>query len=123
MAPTGLALAASSWGVLMGIAPVLQIHRMLREQSSRDLSLGYCAVLLIGFLLWIAYGLTMGNFALVIPNGVALAVGTALMLVALRLRRPLARPTRPWADHRARFWRTRSGRERSGRERSGTHVG
>jgi MtN3 and saliva related transmembrane protein len=95
MAQTGLALAASSWGVLMGIAPVLQIHRMLREQSSRDLSLGYCAVLLIGFLLWIAYGLTMGNLALVIPNSVALAVGIVLMLVALRLRRPLARTTRP----------------------------
>ena len=118
MAQTGLALAASSWGVLMGIAPVLQIRRMLREQSSRDLSLGYCAVLLIGFLLWIAYGLTTGNLALVIPNSVALAVGMALMLVALQLRRPLARTGRPWADRRARIWRTRSGRERSG-----THAG
>jgi uncharacterized protein with PQ loop repeat len=44
-----------SWGVLMGIAPVLQIRRMLREQSSRDVSLGYFMVLLTGFLLWIAY--------------------------------------------------------------------
>ena len=26
-----LAVAASSWGVLMGVAPVLQIRRMLRE--------------------------------------------------------------------------------------------
>ena len=33
MAQTGLALAASSWGVLMGIAPILQIRRMLRERS------------------------------------------------------------------------------------------
>jgi hypothetical protein len=74
---------------------------------TRDLSLGYCAVLLIGFLLWIAYGLTTGNLALVIPNSVALAVGMALMLVALQLRRPLARTTRPRADRRARIWRTR----------------
>jgi MtN3 and saliva related transmembrane protein len=111
MAQTGLALAASSWGVLMGIAPVLQIHRMLRGQSSRDLSLGYCAVLLIGFLLWIAYGLTTGNLALVIPNSVSLAVGIALVLVALQLRRPLARTTRPRADRRTRIWRTPGGRE------------
>ncbi len=51
-----LAIAASSWGVLMGIAPVLQIRRMLREQSARDVSLSYFTVLLIGFLLWIGYG-------------------------------------------------------------------
>jgi hypothetical protein len=35
MAETILAGAASSWAVLMGIAPLLQIRRMLREQSSR----------------------------------------------------------------------------------------
>lgn len=41
----------------MGIVPILQIRRMLRERSARDVSLGYFAVLLIGFLLWITYGL------------------------------------------------------------------
>ncbi len=50
MAETILAGAASSWAVLMGIAPVLQIRRMLREQSSRQVSVGYFIVLLIGFL-------------------------------------------------------------------------
>ena len=87
MAPAVLAVAASSWGVLMGIAPVLQIRRMLRERSSRDVSLGYFTILLFGFLLWIAYGLAAGNPALVIPNSVALLVGVALVIVALRLRR------------------------------------
>jgi uncharacterized protein with PQ loop repeat len=81
-----LAVAASSWGVLMGIAPVLQIRRMLRERSSRDVSLGYFAVLLAGFLLWIAYGIAAGNLVLVIPNSVALLVGIALVSVVLRLR-------------------------------------
>ena len=56
MAPTILATAASSWAVLMGIAPALQIRRMLRAQSSREVSVAYFTVLLIGFLLWIAYG-------------------------------------------------------------------
>jgi len=83
-----LAGAASSWAVLMGIAPVLQIHRMLREQSSRQVSVGYFLVLLIGFLLWIAYGSAAGIPALVIPNIVALLVGATVVIVALRLRRP-----------------------------------
>ncbi len=82
-----LAVAASSWGVLMGIAPLLQIRRMLRERSSRDVSLGYFMILLAGFLLWISYGIAAGNLVLVIPNSVALLVGVALVMVVLRLRR------------------------------------
>ena len=87
MAQTVLATAASSWAVLMGIAPVLQIRRMLREQSSREVSITYFAVLLIGFLLWIAYGSAAGIPALVIPNAVALLIGAAVVIVAHRLRR------------------------------------
>ncbi len=87
MARAELAFAAASWGVLMGIAPVLQIRRMLRERSSRDISLGYFTILMFGFLLWIGYGLSAKNLALVIPNSVALLVATLLMIVAFRLRR------------------------------------
>ena len=86
MAQAGLAFAASAWGVLMGVAPVLQIRRMLRERSSRDLSLGYFAILLFGFVLWVAYGVASRNLALVVPNTVSLLVGVALFCVALRLR-------------------------------------
>jgi MtN3 and saliva related transmembrane protein len=82
-----LAVAASSWGVLMGIAPLLQIRRMLRERSSHDVSLGYFMILLAGFLLWISYGIAASNLVLVIPNSVALLVGVALVMVVLRLRR------------------------------------
>ena len=87
MAQAALAVAASSWAVLMGVAPVLQIRRMLRERSSRDVSLGYFTILLVGFLLWIAYGAAAGLLALVIPNSVALLVGTVVIVIALRLRR------------------------------------
>ena len=99
MAATVLAAAASSWAVLMGIAPVLQIRRMLREQSSREVSLGYFTILLVGFLLWIAYGAAAGILALVVPNAVAVVVGAAVIIVALRLRRP-ARKTSPPPDQR-----------------------
>ena len=87
MAQTVLAVAASSWAVLMGIAPVLQIRRMLRERSSRDVSIAYFAILLVGFLLWIGYGAAAGLPALIIPNVVAVLVGAAVVAVALRLRR------------------------------------
>jgi MtN3 and saliva related transmembrane protein len=87
MAQTILAVSASSWAVLMGIAPVLQIRRMLRQRSSRDVSVAYFTILLVGFALWIAYGAAAGMLALVIPNTVALLIGTAVVTVALLLRR------------------------------------
>jgi MtN3 and saliva related transmembrane protein len=86
MAETILAVAASSWAVLMGVAPVLQIRRMLRERSSSQVSVGYFTILLIGFALWIAYGAAAGILALVIPNIVALLIGATVITVALRLR-------------------------------------
>ena len=79
--------AASAWGVLMGLSPVLQIRSMLRERSSREVSLGYFSILLVGFLLWISYGIAAGNMWLVVPNSIALLVGLTLVAVALRLRR------------------------------------
>jgi len=95
MTETFLAGAASSWAVLMGIAPVLQIRRMLREQSSRQVSLGYFTVLLIGFLLWISYGAVAGIPALVIPNIVALLTAGAVIVVAVRLRRTAESSSQP----------------------------
>jgi MtN3 and saliva related transmembrane protein len=85
MIVTGLAFAAATWGVLMGLSPVLQIRRMIRQRSSRDVSIGYFAVLLIGFVLWISYGIAARNPALIVPNAVALLVVMSTIAVALRL--------------------------------------
>jgi uncharacterized protein with PQ loop repeat len=88
MVVTGLAVAAATWGVLMGISPLLQIRRMLRQRSSRDVSVGYFAILLAGFGLWISYGIAARNLALIVPNTVALLIGASTVAIALRLREP-----------------------------------
>jgi uncharacterized protein with PQ loop repeat len=85
MVVTGLAVAAAAWGVLMGVSPVLQIRRMLRQRSSRDVSIGYFAVLLVGFVLWLSYGIAARNLALIVPNGIALLVGASTIAVARQL--------------------------------------
>ncbi len=85
MIVTGLAVAAAAWGVLMGVSPVLQIRRMVRQRSSRDVSIGYFAILLVGFVLWLSYGVAARNLALIVPNAVALLIGASTIAVALRL--------------------------------------
>jgi len=81
-----LGITAATYGVLMAISPLLQIRRMLERRSSADVSLGYLWVIEIGFGLWIAYGISLPNLAIVIPNGVALTVGLATILVARHFR-------------------------------------
>jgi uncharacterized protein with PQ loop repeat len=59
---------------------------MLHRRSSADVSIAYLAVLEFGFLLWIGYGISLGNPVIALPNSVAAIVGAATMMVAWFLR-------------------------------------
>jgi uncharacterized protein with PQ loop repeat len=83
---TFIAFAASSYGVVMAVSPMLQIRAILLTRDSSSVSAGYQRVLLVGFLLWLAYGIASDNWAIIIPNIVAAIVSAATILVTLRYR-------------------------------------
>jgi MtN3 and saliva related transmembrane protein len=83
---TYLAVAAASWGVAMALSPVLQMRAILATRSSRSVSVAYQQVLLVGFLLWLAYGIALENAALIIPNTIAAVVSAATIVVSRRFR-------------------------------------
>jgi MtN3 and saliva related transmembrane protein len=85
---TALAFIASSYGVVMAISPLLQIRAIMLTRTSAGVSAGYQRVLLVGFLLWLAYGIALANWALIVPNTVATVVIVVLIAVARRYRRP-----------------------------------
>ena len=78
--------AASAWGLVMALAPILQIKRMVRQGSSRDVSLGYFSLLIPGFLLWVAHGYATADAFLIVPNALAALTAAALIGVAVWLR-------------------------------------
>ena len=81
---TTFAYAAASWGIAMALSPILQIRTIRASGSSRGVSLGYLAVLLLGFILWLAYGVSISNLALIIPNIVsAIVCGATIVVVRL----------------------------------------
>jgi MtN3 and saliva related transmembrane protein len=86
MLETVLGVAAAAWGILMAISPALQIRKMLVHRSSREVSIAYFWVLLVGFALWVAYGITIDNYFLIVPNTVAFTVCVTTIAVALRYR-------------------------------------
>jgi MtN3 and saliva related transmembrane protein len=81
-----LAFSAAAWAIAMALGPVLQIRRIVDQQSSRGVSITFFAVLLVGFGLWLAYGIAARNLALIVPNTVAAVVMAATIGVAIRYR-------------------------------------
>ena len=85
---SALAVTAATWAIAMALGPVLQIRKIVELRSSGGVSIGYFLVLLVGFVLWLAYGIAAENLALIVPNTVALLVIGLTIVVALRYRRP-----------------------------------
>jgi MtN3 and saliva related transmembrane protein len=86
MVSTALGLAAASWAVVMALSPLLQIREIVRRRSSEGISVGYFAVLLVGFGLWVSYGIASHDLPLVVPNSVAFLVMGCTITVALDKR-------------------------------------
>lgn len=86
MFETVLGFTAAAWGVLMAISPTLQIRKMLQHRSSREVSVAYFWVLLVGFVLWVAYGIVIENWFLIVPNAVAFTICATTIAVAHRFR-------------------------------------
>jgi len=83
MVSTALGITAASWAVVMALSPLLQIREILRRRSSQGISIAYFAVLLVGFGLWVSYGIASHDLPLVVPNCVALLVMGWAIVVAL----------------------------------------
>jgi len=82
-----LGTAALMAGLIMAVAPGLQVRRMLQTRSSRDYSIGYPTLISLGLVLWLAYGLALGNLPMILSNTASLAFLLATIGVALYFRR------------------------------------
>ena len=83
---TALGIAAATLGVAMGLSPLLQLRRVVARGSSADVSVPYLGVLLVGFVLWLAYGIALANAALIVSNTVAIATYALTTAAVLRFR-------------------------------------
>lgn len=75
-----------AYGTGMSVAPLLQVRRMQVRRSSADVSIAYLAILLVGFSLYLMYGLSIDNRLLIITNTSNILVSALTLAVAVRLR-------------------------------------
>jgi uncharacterized protein with PQ loop repeat len=83
---TALAVIAATFGVLMGVAPLLQLRRILKLKSSRDISVGFFCVPVAGQFTWVVYGIALGNAAIIASNGAGCLANAAVLTAAVWMR-------------------------------------
>jgi MtN3 and saliva related transmembrane protein len=74
--------AAAGLCSMTSFAP--QVVKILREKRAEGVSLHTYVVTVIGFVLWIAYGVMLGSWPVTVSNSVSLALSGAIL--ALRWR-------------------------------------
>lgn len=73
---------ATLYGVLMSLAPLLQARKIRQRCSAADVSTLYLLVLLVGFTLYLLYGLSISNRLLIVTNVVSIGATAVTLLVA-----------------------------------------
>ncbi|WP_430397998.1 SemiSWEET family sugar transporter [Ferrovibrio sp.] len=74
-------------GFLTTAAYLPQVLKVWRSRSARDVSLGMFSLMVVGLLLWLAYGLLIGSLALILSNTVTLILATLILIGKLRFDR------------------------------------
>lgn len=81
-----LSILVTAYGLVMAVAPLLQVRQVVRRRSSEGISILYFGMAAIGLASWLAYGLASGSGPLVVVNAVALVVMVTTVVTAHRFR-------------------------------------
>ena len=85
-------MADSLIGLIAGacttIAFVPQVWQVFKSRSARDISLGMYLIFVSGVVLWLVYGLMLGDAPLIIANTITLLLAGAVLVMKLLFREP-----------------------------------
>lgn len=83
---TSLAIATTIMGTLMSLSYFLQIAKILKTKSVKDLSLIMFVIFAVGLTLWLAYGIALKNPPLIISNIMAVIGSYWILILILKYR-------------------------------------
>lgn len=81
--PTWIGIAAA---ILTTTAFAPQAIQAWRTRSTKDVSLAMFTLMVSGIVLWLVYGLLIGDLPLIIANGVTLLLAGSILVAKLRFR-------------------------------------
>lgn len=81
--PTWIGIAAA---LLTTAAFAPQAFKVWRTRSTRDVSLAMFLLMVTGIVLWLVYGLLIGDLPLIVANAVTLVLASAILVAKIRFR-------------------------------------
>jgi MtN3 and saliva related transmembrane protein len=63
---------------------VPQVVKAWKSRSTADISLSMYLVLMPGVILWLAYGMFLGDVPLIVANGITLALAGSILVFKMR---------------------------------------
>lgn len=70
-----------SAAVLTTAANIPQTYRIIKTKSTKDISTVTYSMLLIGFMLWVAYGVLRKDYPVLIANGISVLVSSTILFL------------------------------------------
>ncbi|MBI5007658.1 MAG: SemiSWEET transporter [Nitrosomonadales bacterium] len=61
-----------------------QVWRVLQTRHTKDISLGMYALFTCGVALWLAYGILLGAWPIILANGITLLLAGMVLVLKLR---------------------------------------
>ncbi len=74
----------STAATLTTVAFVPQVWQVWRTRHTQDISLGMYATFTCGVAMWLAYGLLLGAWPIIIANSITLLLAGAVLVMKLR---------------------------------------
>ena len=71
-------------GTCTTVAFLPQVIRTWRTRSTQDISLGMFSLMVFGIALWLYYGVVMGDWPLIIADGISLILAAIILILKLR---------------------------------------
>ena len=83
ISPTWIGIAAA---VLTTAAYAPQAFKVWQTHSTRDVSLAMFLLMVSGIMLWLIYGILIGDLPLIVANAVTLVLAASILIAKIRFR-------------------------------------
>lgn len=80
----GIGIAA---GICTAVSLVPQIVKIQQEKKAEDISVAYLAVLLIGLILWIVYGVLRKDIPVIATNVLSVTINVIVIVMKWKYKR------------------------------------
>jgi len=73
-------------GACTSLSLLPQLIKIMKEKKANEISLFYLAVLFVGLVLWIIYGIRREDIPVIVTNGVAIAINILIIIAGIRYK-------------------------------------